>query len=207
MKAPFCQTGRFNFLSYWKQPSTLKTIRALKTAALLLAGSLVSHVTENDIITNPSKPDPIMVSSFPIDSHDCQRIVRPDGKVVNEGTVFPVKPPGDSRGYPYHVPYRAILPLPAECDNLLVPVALSCTHIAMSSLRIEATWMLIGQSAGIAAALAADRDVAVQDLPYAVLKPRLLARDQAITLPPEFLPAKGSVVDDPDAIERVIDFK
>ena len=113
-------------------------------------------ITENDIIGNPAKSDPIMVSSFPIDSHDCQRIAYPGGGVRNEGTIFPVKEPtGVRRGYPYHVPYRSILPQPAECDNLLVPVALSCTHVAISSLRIEATWMLIGQSAGIAAALAA----------------------------------------------------
>jgi hypothetical protein len=157
-------------------------------------------LTENDIISNPSKPDPIMISSFPIDSHDCQRVVLPDGKVVNEGTIRPVRLPNDStRGYPYHVPYRSILPVQAECDNLLVPVALSCTHIAMSSLRIEATWMLLGQSAGIAAALASSEDVAVQELPYAELKPRLLAQDQALTLPLAFQPLGGIVLDDPDA--------
>ncbi len=156
-------------------------------------------LTQNDIIGNPSKPDPIMVSSFPIDSHDCQRVVLPDGKVVNEGMIFPIKPRGNSRGYPYHVPYRAILPKPAECDNLLVPVALSCTHVAISSLRIEATWMLIGQSAGIAAAMAAERDIAVQYLPYADLKPRLEAQGQVLTLPEESLPPKpleGIVLDD-----------
>jgi hypothetical protein len=82
-------------------------------------------ITENDITGNPSKPDPIMVSSFPIDSHDCQRVVLPDGKVVNEGTIYPVKPAGNPRGYAYHVPYRAILPQAAECDNLLVPVTVT----------------------------------------------------------------------------------
>ena len=147
-------------------------------------------VTENDIIANPSKADPITISSFPIDSHDCQRVVLPDGKVVNEGTIYPVKPSGNSRGYPYHVPYRAILPVPAECDNLLVPVALSCTHVAISSLRIEATWMLLGQSAGIAAALAADQDVTVQDLSYADLETRMLAQGQALDLPAGFAPVE-----------------
>jgi hypothetical protein len=124
-----------------------------------------------------------MVSSFPIDSHDCRRVIQPDGKVINEGTIFPVRKMPERIGYPYQVPYRSILPQPAECDNLLVPVALSCTHVAMSSLRIEATWMLIGQSAGIAAAVAKTRDVAVQDLPYAILKPRLEAQGQVLTLP------------------------
>lgn len=143
-------------------------------------------IKQSDILDQITKPDPIMVSSFPIDSHDCRRVAIPGGGVINEGTIFPVRQMPARIGYPYHVPYRSILPQPAECDNLLVPVALSCSHVAMSSLRIEATWMLIGQSAGIAAALAADRDVAVQDLPYATLKPRLVAQGQVLALPEAF---------------------
>ncbi len=141
-------------------------------------------ISQKDILEKPTQPDPIMVSSFPIDSHDCQRIAHLGGGVVNEGTIFPVRQP-HRVGYPYQVPYRAILPKPAECDNLLVPVALSCTHVAISSLRIEATWMLIGQSAGIAAAMSSNRNIAVQDLPYADLKPRLLAQKQELELPAE----------------------
>ncbi|QTN32045.1 FAD-dependent oxidoreductase [Akkermansiaceae bacterium] len=157
------------------------------------------HVmTQADILDNPTKPDPIMVASFPLDSHDCRRVAIKGGGVINEGTIFPVRQMPERIGYPHHVPYRAILPQPAECDNLLVPVALSCTHVAMSSLRIEATWMLIGQSAGIAAALAADQDVAVQDLPYAKLKPRLEAQGQVLTLPKGFKPFKSAKGAEPD---------
>jgi FAD dependent oxidoreductase len=145
-------------------------------------------IRQSDILDHITKPDPIMVSSFPIDSHDCRRVIQSDGKVINEGTIFPVRQRPQRIGYPYHVPYRSILPPPAECDNLLVPVALSCSHVAMSSLRIEATWMLIGQSAGIAAALAKKQDIAVQDLPYATLKPRLEAQGQVLTLPKGFKP-------------------
>jgi hypothetical protein len=140
-------------------------------------------IKQSDILENVTKEDPIMISSFPIDSHDCRRVIQPDGKVINEGTIFPVRKMPERIGYPYQVPYRSILPQPAECDNLLVPVALSCTHVAMSSLRIEATWMLVGQSAGIAAAVAKTRDIAVQDLPYAILKTRLEAQGQVLTLP------------------------
>ncbi|MFT7515916.1 MAG: hypothetical protein ACI9QL_005151 [Candidatus Omnitrophota bacterium] len=154
-------------------------------------------INQNDIIGTPSKPDSIMISSFPIDSHDCQRVALPGGGVINEGTIFPVRQNG--LGYPYQVPYRAILPQPAECDNLLVPVALSCTHVAISSLRIEATWMLLGQSAGIAAAMAVDQDVTVQDLPYNDLRTQLRAQDQVLELPLGFLPLTGIILDDPDA--------
>ena len=172
------------------------------------------HVlTQADIMTTPEKDDPIAVSSFPIDSHDCQRIARPDGTVINEGTIFPVRMAGRRHGYPYHVPYRSLLPKPAECTNLLVPVALSATHVAYSSIRVEPTWMILGQSAGIAAALAAKDDSSVQDLPYPTLRKRLLTQKQVLDLPilPHLPPEpvtpvsidtarlSGIVVDDADA--------
>jgi hypothetical protein len=163
---------------------------------------------QQDILDQPEKDDAILVSSFPIDSHDCQRVALKDGGVINEGTIFPVRMHGKGHGYPYHVPYRAILPRPAECSNLLVPVALSCTHVAISSIRVEPTWMILGQSAGIAAALAAQKKVAVQEVPYPQLRERLLARKQVLDIPPELLAQKkgiaakdlpGIVLDDADA--------
>ena len=131
----------------------------------------------------PLKDDPIAISSFPIDSHDCQRIALKSGGVINEGTIFPVRRANPKQGYAYHVPYRSILPKPEQCNNLLVPVALSCTHVGISSLRIEGAWMVIGQGAGVAAALAADQDVPVQELAYAKLRERLLAQGQVLELP------------------------
>ena len=130
----------------------------------------------------PEKDDPIAISSFPIDSHDCRRVAVKGGGVVNEGTIYPVRK-GRGQGYAYHVPYRAVLPKPDQCDNLLVPVALSCTHVGMSSLRIEGAWMVIGQGTGVAAALAVKEDVAVQDVPYETLRGRLLAQGAALDLP------------------------
>ncbi len=104
------------------------------------------------------------------------------GGVVNEGTIYPVRRiPG--QGYAYHVPYRAVLPKAEQCDNLLVPVALSCTHVGMSSLRIEGAWMVIGQGAGVAAAMAAKQGCSVQQLDYPLLRDRLLAQGQVLDLP------------------------
>ena len=135
-------------------------------------------ISQQDILESPEKDDPIAISSFPIDSHDCQRIALKDGGVINEGTIFPVRRENPKQGYAYHVPYRSILPNPEQCNNLLVPVALSCTHVGISSLRIEGTWMVIGQAAGIAAALAADQDVAVQKL-RVCQAPRAIAGSEA----------------------------
>jgi len=140
-------------------------------------------ITQKDILDTPAKDDPIAISSFPIDSHDCRRVAVKGGGVVNEGTIFPVRRKEPKQGYAYHVPYRAVLPKPAECVNLLVPVALSSTHVGISSLRIEGAWMVIGQGAGVAAALAAKQGVTVQDLPYAKLRERLLAQGQVLELP------------------------
>ena len=140
-------------------------------------------LSQKDILETPEKDDPIVVSSFPIDSHDCQRIALKDGGVINEGTIFPVRMKGRGHGYPYHIPYRSILPMPEECSNLLVPVALSCTHVGISSIRVEPTWMILGQSAGVAAALVAKSDLSVQQLPYPQLRERLLAQGQVLSLP------------------------
>ena len=139
-------------------------------------------ISQKDIMHEPQKDDPIAISSFPIDSHDCRRVAVEGGGVVDEGTIFPVRK-GRGQGYAYHVPYRAVLPKPAQCDNLLVPVALSCTHVGMSSLRIEGAWMVIGQGAGVAAALAAKENVAVHDVNYPRLRDRLLAQGAVLDLP------------------------
>lgn len=167
-------------------------------------------ISQKDILESPEKDDAIAISSFPIDSHDCQRIALNEGGVVNEGTIFPVRVSGTPVGYAYHVPYRAVLPRTEQCTNLLVPVALSSTHVAMSSLRIEGAWMGIGQSTGVAAALAAQRELTVQNVPYLLLRERLLAQGQVLALPSEFVTAKsdefipvksfpGIVLDDTDA--------
>ena len=80
--------------------------------------------------------------------------------------------------HPYPVAYRSIVPKEAECTNLLVPVALSATHIAYGSIRMEPVFMVLGQSAGTAAAEAIDAHVSVQKLDYLRLRDRLLADHQ-----------------------------
>ena len=147
-------------------------------------------LTQNDVLKDAQKDDPIAISSFPIDSHDCRRLALPDG-VINEGTIYPVRMPGRRHGYAYHIPYRAITPSASECSNLLVPVALSATHVAYSSVRVEPTWMAIGQGAGVAAALAAQTGVTVQALDYPTLRKRLLAQKVVLELP--VLPPVGKV--------------
>src|SRR5690606_14022854 len=88
------------------------------------------------------------------------------------------------------------------------PVALSCTHVGISSLRVEPTWMILGQSAGIAAAMSAKQAVAVQDLAYNKLRERLIAQKQVLELPE--LPAlpppppAGAVSIDPKTLAGIV---
>lgn len=139
-------------------------------------------MTQHDILENVSKPDAIAIGSFPIDSHDCQRIATADG-FINEGTIFPVHLPQRHIGQPYQVPYTAITPKKEECNNLLVPVCLSASHVAFSSVRVEPAWMVLGESAGIAAAVAVENNVPVQDILYTELAARLKKKGQVLDLP------------------------
>ena len=117
--------------------------------------------------------DSIGLAEYNMDSHHCQRVVR-NGVVVNEGDVQ-VRVPGS-----YPVSYRAITPKASECTNLLVPVCLSSSHIAYGSIRMEPVFMVLGQSAATAACLALDGTGKVQEVPYAALRPRLLADRQKL---------------------------
>ena len=134
-------------------------------------------MTQTDCEGKRVAEDSIGLASYPMDSHFCQRVVvEENGKatVRNEGGFG-----GHSPG-PYPVSYRSIVPRKAECDNLLVPVSLSASHVAFGSIRMEPVFMILGQSAGTAAALAIEAKQAVQDVPYAKLKELLLKHGQRL---------------------------
>ena len=135
-------------------------------------------VTQADLQTNRAKPDSIGMGSYNSDSHNVQRVAMPDGSVRNEGDMqVPVQP--------YQIPYRVMTPRKDELQNLLVPVCLSASHVAYSSLRMEPQYMILGQAAGVAAALAAQNGVAVQDIPMARLQRELLKAGAVLDLPEE----------------------
>jgi hypothetical protein len=120
--------------------------------------------------------DPVGLAAYTMDSHNCRRVVR-DGSVQNEGDVqvggFP----------PYPIAYRAIVPKESECANVVVPICLSATHIAYGSIRMEPVFMILGQSAATAAALALEAKVPVQHVNYRELRRRLLADKQILDWP------------------------
>ncbi len=93
-------------------------------------------------------------AAYTMDSHNCDRIVV-NGMVKNEGNV-------EEGGFgPYPVSYRSITPKRQEACNLLVPVCLSASHIAYGSIRMEPVFMVLAQSAAVAACLAIDKKLDV----------------------------------------------
>jgi hypothetical protein len=136
-------------------------------------------ITQSVCEHKSSVEDSIGLASYNMDSHNCQRVVQ-HGVVRNEGDVQ--APPAG----PYPISYRAIVPKLGECENLLVPVCLSASHIAYGSVRMEPVFMVLGQSAAIAACLTLENRTSVQDVSIAALQQRLLDSGQvlsAATLP------------------------
>ncbi|MEG3658624.1 FAD-dependent oxidoreductase [Arenibacter palladensis] len=118
--------------------------------------------------------DGIGLAAYGMDSHNVQRYVDANGYVQNEGNV-------EAHGFkPYPISYGALVPKKEECNNLIVPVCVSSTHIAFGSIRMEPVFMVLGQSAATAAAMAIDANVNVQDLPYPNLKEQLLKDGQRV---------------------------
>jgi len=122
-------------------------------------------------------PKPVGMGSYNMDSHNVQRYVDDNGHARNEGDIQ-INPGG-----PYPISYEAIVPKASECTNLLVPVCLSSSHIAYGSIRMEPVFMILGQSAATAAALAIDNNIDVQNVDYATLRARLLADGQVLEMP------------------------
>jgi len=137
-------------------------------------------MTEHECRGHRIAADAIGLAAYTMDSHNCRRFVRKgrsstdSDTVLNEGDV-------QIHGFPpYPISYRAIIPKTKECENLLVPVCLSASHIAYGSIRMEPVFMMLGQSAAIAADLAMTDAVSVQAVAYSDLRAALLKAGQIL---------------------------
>lgn len=134
-------------------------------------------VTEHDCTGGTVAPDPVAMGSYHMDSHQTSRYVDRAGILHVEGGFF-------QSVAPFGVSYRALVPRAGECTNLLAPVCLSSSHVAYGSIRMEPVFMILGQSAATAAALAIDHEIPVQAVAYAELRERLLRDGQVLTYTP-----------------------
>jgi hypothetical protein len=140
-----------------------------------MAGAYV--MTQHDVESTREVPEPVGMGSYTIDSHNVQRYLKPDGYVQNEGDI------GVGLEQPYLISYRSLIPGKEECENLLVPVCVSSSHIAFGSIRMEPVFMILGQSAATAAVLALNNGSTVQNVDYAELRQHLLDAGQVLSHP------------------------
>jgi hypothetical protein len=135
-------------------------------------------MTEHDALGRFSPDDSVGMASYKMDSHNCKRIVK-GGRALNEGNleVAPLDP--------FPIPYRSIRPRRSECTNLLVTCCPSASHICFGSIRMEPVFMILGQSAGVAAVLSLDKNGIVQDISYSTLEQKLRSEGQILTEPEE----------------------
>ena len=152
-------------------------------------------MTENELRKVKPTPESVGMGSYTIDSHNVQRHINENGQVQNEGDI------GISTRGPYEIAYKALVPKREECTNLLVPVCVSSSHIAFGSIRMEPVFMILGQSAGTAAAMAIDAGISVQEVPYEKLKERLLSEGQILHYDGPVAGGKGAL---PSSFEGVV---
>ncbi len=131
-------------------------------------------MTEHEILSKKTIAKPIGMGSYGMDSHNTQRYITSNKHVQNEGDV------GVSVSKPYAIDLGAIVPKKEECSNLLVPVALSSSHIAYGSIRMEPVFMILGQSAGIVAVTAIEKGIDLYDINYQDIKPLLIKSGQIL---------------------------
>lgn len=131
-------------------------------------------VTEHVVAKEIEVDDSIGMSSYDMDSHAIKYVINAQGFLGTEGGMY------KQVSKPFSISYRSIVPFRNECANLLVPVCLAASHAAYGSIRMEPTFMVLGQSAATAACIAIDMNVAIQDVPYSVLQEQLLHDGQVL---------------------------
>ena len=163
----FQDNGNFPYRLYVRQGRRIEGLYTLTESDL-------HKDLRGDGFRGPLLPDSVAIGVYGIDAHRVQgpgsRNEPPYGKGAAEGTLHL----HDATG-PYQIPYGALVP--KQHNGILFPVGISCTHVAMCSVRMEPVWSALGQAAGVAAALAIDnkqelKDVSVKQIQDELLKQR-----------------------------------
>ncbi|MEO0509923.1 MAG: FAD-dependent oxidoreductase [Verrucomicrobiota bacterium] len=164
-RGPFDETGG------WPSQFYVREARRMVSSYVL---------TQKDLEGKTHPSHPVGIAAYGVDDWPYATVVE-NGKVALQGGEFSILYLDDGKyNGSYQIPYEAIVPRKGECSNLIVPVCLSASHIAMTSIRMEPVWMILGESAGVAAAMAVDADIPVQELAYHKLRPKLNELNQIL---------------------------
>lgn len=161
---------------YWPTQLYIREARRLVTDLIFTQAD--ATMTDG---TTPRSTKTIAVGNYTMDSHPVQRLAyfaSGSWRVSNEGSL--AQSPGGTDGF-YPIPYDVVIPKRAQCPNLMVTFCVASTHVAFSSMRMEPVHLCVGQAVGMAAAIACERGVPVQDVDYTELRSRLLSTPDAVT--------------------------
>jgi len=142
-------------------------------------------LTESDIhkdlrgngLRGPLHSDSVAIGTYLIDSHNVQNPTDKKEPRSGEGAAEGTLSMEDVSG-PYQIPYGVMVP--KNRKGVLFPVGISCTHVAMCSVRMEPVWSALGQAAGVAAALAIDRKLELDQVPVGDIQDELLRQRCAL---------------------------
>jgi hypothetical protein len=167
------EPGIFHDTNGWPHQLYVREARRMKSAYI---------ITQKDMAAETNPDDSVGLASYGVDEWPYATYPL-DGKIALYGGYYSMLYLEEAHQGIYKIPYRAITPKREECTNLLVPVCVSASHIAMTSIRMEPVWMILGESAGVAAAMAAKENRAVQEIEYKRLQSKLLALNQRLERP------------------------
>jgi hypothetical protein len=167
------EPGIFDETNGWPHQLYVREARRMKSAYVL---------TQKDIAGETNPDDSVGLASYGVDEWPYATHAL-NGKVALQGGFYSMLYLEESHKGIYKIPYRAITPKQSECENLLVPVCISASHIAMTSIRMEPVWMILGESAGVAAAMAVREKVPVQKVEHCELREKLLGLNQRLERP------------------------
>ncbi len=134
-----------------------------------------STFTEHDTQPAPGsvrtavQKDAVAIGDYSLNSHGHQA----------GGPLYPTLVEGDFSfsTTPFQIPYSVMVP--QKVENLLVPVAVSASHVGFSALRLEPTWTALGHAAGVAAHMALATGGRARGVDVATLRRQLHEQGQA----------------------------
>jgi hypothetical protein len=162
--------GVFDETGGWPHQLYVREARRMKSAYI---------VTQKDLEGQAHPEDTIGLGSYGVDDWSYATIAH-EGGVALSGGEFSILKANPKHNGVHSIPYRSITPKQSECENLVVPVCCSASHIAMTSIRMEPVWITLGLSAGIAAAHALAEKSAVQAIDFPRYRRALLDAGQVL---------------------------
>lgn len=155
----------------WPYRLYVRTGRRIEGLYTLTESDLHKDLRGNGL-RGPLQQDAIAIGTYPIDSHNVQNPIDLNSPCGEGGLHL-----NDVTG-PYQIPYGVMVP--KNRKGLIVPVAISATHVAISSVRMEPVYSSLGQAAGVASALAVKSKRELSVLPVAEVQDALLNQGSTI---------------------------